>query len=382
LDDIERKWGTEEYENRRSRMYSICGEYDFVNHLGEKVIPEENTKYIKCNFAINDIARYHDIVSMFCDEDYNYGGMINTSIGTGATFVTLFTSNVWDEIDEMPDDMRASCQRAMMNLAEYWLSNKECRVGLNGEKATVWDCLVTVMYGLDAIGDAALNAVWYEATIVLADSVIDTYYNWVPSKIRDEIKKSTKPAAKMAVDVVSFININEIMDWIGYGAYIIDSEFTDTRKEYFEIGCNAISELTGIEFNAVKEIGDTLVGSWNEIISSSTDFITKWENVIKTEDDIEKVIINACAETGEAVLENVIKTEVDVEKVIINACVETGEAVLETGKELLEETAKEVENFGNRIESIKENFGEWGENLIHNIEIRIGTDFIKAAMNN
>ena len=64
-------------------MYSICEEEDF--------------------------AKMHDIVSMFCDENMNYNGMINTGIGTGPSPVTIYTAKVWEEMYEIPQKARASC---------------------------------------------------------------------------------------------------------------------------------------------------------------------------------------------------------------------------------------------------------------------------------
>lgn len=151
LEDIERVYGTEEYKNRLARMYSICGEYDFVNHLGEKVIPEENTIYIECNFKATDFFKAHDIASMFCDEEMKYNGMINTGIGTEASWVTDYTAELWEEMYEMPDEMRESCQAALMNAAEAFLSKFDCVEGLNGEKASGTDYSRFLRYGLDVI---------------------------------------------------------------------------------------------------------------------------------------------------------------------------------------------------------------------------------------
>lgn len=157
LEAIKNVLGEKEYNARVSRMYSICGEYDFVNHLGEKVIPEENTIYIKCN--IEDFAKMHDIVSMFCDENMNYNGMINTGIGTGPSPVTIYTAKVWEEMYEIPPKARASCQAAIMNLAEGLLSEGECWKGLNGEQATIGDALVFGLYGFGVILDAGNDTV-------------------------------------------------------------------------------------------------------------------------------------------------------------------------------------------------------------------------------
>ncbi len=171
LRSVEEKWGPEEYEYRRSRMYSICGEYDFVNHLGEKVIPEENTIYIKCNFEIQDIAKYHDIVSMFCDENMNYNGMINTGIGTFPSWVTHFTAKVWEKLYEMPPKLRASCQASIMNIAEIGLSKGDCKVGLNGEKASLNDYLATILYAPDLLKES--EYIKYELGEKCMDMVVE-----------------------------------------------------------------------------------------------------------------------------------------------------------------------------------------------------------------
>ena len=83
MDDVRKVLGEKEYNARVSRMYSICEEEDF--------------------------AKMHDIVSMFCDENMNYNGMINTGIGTGPSPVTIYTAKVWEEMYEIPPKARASC---------------------------------------------------------------------------------------------------------------------------------------------------------------------------------------------------------------------------------------------------------------------------------
>ena len=181
LDDVKKVLGEKEYNARVGRMYSICGEYDFVNHLGEKVIPEKNTIYIKCN--IEDFAKMHDIVSMFCDENMNYNGMINTGIGTGPSPVTIYTAKVWEEMYEIPPKARASCQAAIMNLAEGLLSEGECWKGLNGEQATIGDALVFGLYGFGVILDAGN----------------DTVGHYINELIMSNAKKVTRLAEKLGL---------------------------------------------------------------------------------------------------------------------------------------------------------------------------------------
>ena len=138
-------------------MYSICEEEDF--------------------------AKMHDIVSMFCDENMNYNGMINTGIGTGPSPVTIYTAKVWEEMYEIPPKARASCQAAIMNLAEGLLSEGECWKGLNGEQATIGDALVFGLYGFGVILDAGN----------------DTVGHYINELIMSNAKKVTRLAEKLGL---------------------------------------------------------------------------------------------------------------------------------------------------------------------------------------
>ena len=179
LEDVKRLYGVEEYENRINRMYSICGEYDFVNHLGEKVILESNTIYIHCN--IDKWTKVHDITSMFCDESFCYNGMINTSKGTAPSWVTHYTAQVWEELCKMPDDMRASCQAAVMQLAEGFVSGGKCWVGLNGECASLNDYAVFLKYGVSMLIDSAGKTVLQ----IYMDKMVNGYACEVINKIAE-----------------------------------------------------------------------------------------------------------------------------------------------------------------------------------------------------
>lgn len=196
-------FGPEEYQERVNKMYSICGEYDFVNHLGEKVIPEKNTKYIHCE--IDGVDKCHDIVSMFCEmkttmvdgkeqKEYIYSGTINTSVGTSPSFVVDYTAKVWEEIYEMPYSERTACQDALMNIMEVALSGGKSLKGINGEHANAWDYYLLYKYGLDALAASGVDTFHKDVTRPFLDDAVSGFCDqladsgWVSEKYADNIE--------------------------------------------------------------------------------------------------------------------------------------------------------------------------------------------------
>ena len=310
LVDVEKRYGTEEYQNRISRMYSICGEYDFVNHLGEKVIREENTIYVKCNFDTLDVARAHDIVSMFCDTEMNYNGMINTTKGAEPSWVTKYTAKVWEELYEMPDSMRASCQAALMNLAEMGLSKLECTQGLNGEHATMLDYAVFLKYGLDTIGDSATKVVLQS----LKEKMIDGYaYQLVdkatengilPERIADEVKEEVDDLAQLYLENYELKTdkekLSEYVKYTNLSIPYLAWKQEDTSWEY------------GYLYKAGEKYMDYMVNRYEDV-----------------KEDVQEVI--ALGETGWNMLQDVTVT-------LGKAVYENREAILETTKQIWEMT--------------------------------------------
>lgn len=156
-EDIKQTLGQEEYEVRRKRMYSICGENDFINQLGEKVIPDENTRYVLCQKAFVDFGRNHDIVSMFCQKrgrGYHYGAVINTTVGVTPKFWIKYTTQLWDEMNKVSYEKRIACQDAIMYLVELSMSNGKQKQGMHGEKAALKDYKIFIRYGIPMFVDA------------------------------------------------------------------------------------------------------------------------------------------------------------------------------------------------------------------------------------
>lgn len=66
------KYGPD-YEEKLSRMYSICGKEDYVHDLGYVIIPEENTYFVETSGS--GFASYHALENMIGDNDGNYIGL-------------------------------------------------------------------------------------------------------------------------------------------------------------------------------------------------------------------------------------------------------------------------------------------------------------------
>ena len=61
------------YEEKCSKMYSICGENDYVHDLGRVIIPEENTYFVPTSRS--GLAGWHALEYMICDGSKNYTGL-------------------------------------------------------------------------------------------------------------------------------------------------------------------------------------------------------------------------------------------------------------------------------------------------------------------
>ena len=127
------------------RMYSICGDNDYVNVLGNKVIPSRNTVYIRTNTALTDIYGAHTIVpqyykdvgTQYCDYLFNFKtNMFNDQVKEQRELAKC-SLELSQNAMKLPHDKREDMCRTLMTLAEQYVGGSDSPNGLNGEKATV-----------------------------------------------------------------------------------------------------------------------------------------------------------------------------------------------------------------------------------------------------
>ncbi len=139
-------YGEEFYEKQRHKMYSICGDNDFVNVLGIKVIPDENTVYIKTDCDVYDMGNSHGLVKVPKGEnidwknthiegnlyDYDNGGFYETT--KYQRELAVISKSLSDNIMKLPPEEREDVCRSIMAIIEAFEDEK---AGLNGETATI-----------------------------------------------------------------------------------------------------------------------------------------------------------------------------------------------------------------------------------------------------
>ncbi len=74
MNEFKNKYGEDYYNKQVDKMYSICGNNDYVHNLGLQLIPEDKTYYIKSTGK--GFKEWHDIMNMSEDENGKYVGLI------------------------------------------------------------------------------------------------------------------------------------------------------------------------------------------------------------------------------------------------------------------------------------------------------------------
>ena len=137
------------YRTQCGKMYSICGDNDYVNVLGKKVIPKENTVYIMTKTHFADMYGAHSIVpQLYSDVDahkddflYNFsGGHFNRQTKKQRQLAECSMA-MSARTMEMSQEKRAETCSAIMTCAEKFLGGNDSYEGLLGEKADNEDCI-------------------------------------------------------------------------------------------------------------------------------------------------------------------------------------------------------------------------------------------------
>ena len=139
-------YGEDFYEKQRQKMYSICGDNDFVNVLGIKVIPDENTVYIKTDCDAYDASNSHGLYKTPKDKNidwhniriegnlYDYGGDGFNETTKYQRELAVIAKSISENIMKLPPEEREDVCRSIMTILEDTIGQGD---GLHGEKATL-----------------------------------------------------------------------------------------------------------------------------------------------------------------------------------------------------------------------------------------------------
>lgn len=150
------KYGEEEYQKRRDKLYGIHGENDYVSCLGNGIIPEEHIRYVRTPVEKNNFAGYHDIKYMFASLSYDeekgsystvFHGRKNSDAGKRGElgeYAALLSGGVMG----LTPERRDGCAAVIMQLMEASGGQKK---GINGEKLTLSDIMDFTLLGIPVI---------------------------------------------------------------------------------------------------------------------------------------------------------------------------------------------------------------------------------------
>lgn len=148
----------DDYHKGIDKMYSICGENDYVNVLGVKVIPEEHSYYIETPVDAKDFANFHDIKYMFSngkneEDQYTFNGLLN-DVTPSQGALGIYAKDLSAKIMKMPEEERNECAMVIMQMMEL---QGALKTGLDGERVTIDDVQGFIDQGIPTIFNTLLT---------------------------------------------------------------------------------------------------------------------------------------------------------------------------------------------------------------------------------
>ena len=157
------RYGQEEYEKRRAKLYGIHGENDYVSVLGNSIIPAEHIRYVKTPVEKNNFAGYHDIKYMFASLlwDQALGSYVTCFQGHKNSDTTeqgelgRYAAALSSDVMNLPPWQRDGCAAVIMQIMEAL--GGERKTGLNGERVTLTDLRDFAFQGIPLIAESLLK---------------------------------------------------------------------------------------------------------------------------------------------------------------------------------------------------------------------------------
>lgn len=148
-----------EYLQRTGKIMGIYGENDYVNVLGNSIVPKGQVKYVKTPVETNNFAGYHDIKYMFASQetDWATGKTVTVFHGSKNAYVENrgdlgnYAALLSRRMMEMEEKDRSGCAAVIMQLME--LGGKR-KTGLNGERLSLNDIRDFMKSGIPMLSES------------------------------------------------------------------------------------------------------------------------------------------------------------------------------------------------------------------------------------
>ena len=274
-----------------NRMYSICGDNDYVNVLGRKVIPDDQTVFIKTKTRLTDLYGAHSIVPQgsgdvddhWCDYLFNFtSNSFNEQTVEQRELANCAKAVSLNAMD-MPHDEREDVCRTLMTLAERFIGGSNSSGGLNGEKAELEESVGFVTNLCEIIRPLTLRIsskvksdVIYSLLVIPAGKGADPNMGSAPveQKIKyilsdPEIMKLYCIGASIAVESLAD-NISQAGSVISFGG---GEEFS-----------SVIEQLVGSCDNAVDTVSSSCGSSDSDISGVLSSFLSMRNRFLRQSD--------------------------------------------------------------------------------------------------
>lgn len=186
------------YDVRINKMYSVCGENDPVNELGESVFLEDHRYYIETNANPGEMVPTHALEYLFQQEDENgnlyFSDRMNRESADGQGPVGRYAKQLNAVLMQMPEEIRNDCAVSIMQLIEL-ISGDAYMIGYNGHHATIEEFAGFFWHGIPAIvqtlfftedGRETLGAVLGE---IDWEDLTKDLYQALEEKIRESVEQ-------------------------------------------------------------------------------------------------------------------------------------------------------------------------------------------------
>lgn len=148
--------GESELTQRRQKLWSICGDNDFVNVLGIGLVPEDHITYIHTDPETFHPAGYHDLKYLFGvqgeDGVVHFQERLNEAVPSQGD-LARYASMLSRQVMELPDDTRYACAMALTQAIEL---GGRSPIGLHGEHFTGEELFGFAGHGLPLIFNSLL----------------------------------------------------------------------------------------------------------------------------------------------------------------------------------------------------------------------------------
>lgn len=134
------KYG-DKYEERRKKIFSISSYNDYVNVLGERIVPEDQIYYFKSPMGDKNAVNYHKLEALLGSD-----GKLNDQCEQGE--ISEYIENVSCELMQLVPEYRQAATLTIMNLCQKYLGRREA---LNDKEVTPLTMVAGIIVTLEPL---------------------------------------------------------------------------------------------------------------------------------------------------------------------------------------------------------------------------------------